>query len=73
VFLGATHGVLCGNAREKLMSAPAEHIVVSNTIPVGEDKMFEKLQVMSIAPLLARAIDRIHRSASVSALFDERE
>jgi ribose-phosphate pyrophosphokinase len=73
VFLGATHGVLCANAREKLMGAPAEHIVVSNTIPVGDDKKFDKLQVKSIAPLLARAIDRIHRSASVSALFDERE
>jgi ribose-phosphate pyrophosphokinase len=69
VILGATHGVLCGNAPERLQEAPVEEVVISNTIPVGHGKQFDKLRVRSIAPLLARAIDRIHRSASVSALF----
>jgi len=72
VFLGATHGVLCGNAREKLMNAPVEQVVVTNTIPVGDEKKFDSLQIRSVAPLLARALDRIHRSASVSALFEEK-
>jgi len=71
VFLGATHAVLCGQAVQKLDDAPVEEVVVTNTIPVPEEKRLEKLRVLSVAPLLARAIDRIHRSASVSALFNE--
>ncbi len=69
VILGATHGVLCGEAVKKLDAAPVEEVVITNTIPIGPEKQFSKLRVRSIAPLLAHAIDRIHRSASVSALF----
>ncbi|MBI4878504.1 MAG: ribose-phosphate pyrophosphokinase [Planctomycetes bacterium] len=69
VYLGATHAVLCGSAVEKLAQAPVEEVVVSNTIPVSGEKLIDKIKVRSVAGLLARAIDRIHRSASVSALF----
>ena len=48
---------------------PMEEVVISNTIPLSEEKRLDKIKVRSVAPLLARAIDRIHRSASVSALF----
>lgn len=71
IFLGATHAVMCGKATQKLTDAPVEQVVIANTIPVAEDKMIEKIRIRSVAPLLARAIDRIHRSASVSALFEE--
>ncbi len=71
VFLGATHGVLCANATERLRSAPVEEIAVTNTIPLPPEKQFERLRQRTIAPLLARAIDRIHRRASVSALFEK--
>jgi ribose-phosphate pyrophosphokinase len=70
IYLGATHPVLCGAATEKLKAAPIEEVVVANTIPIEPAKRFERLRVRSVAPLLARAIDRIHRRASVSALFD---
>ncbi len=70
VFLGATHGVLCGNATQKLQNAPVEEVAVTNTIPLPPEKQFDRLRQRTIAPLLARAIDRIHRSASVSALFE---
>ncbi|MDP6928449.1 MAG: ribose-phosphate pyrophosphokinase [Planctomycetota bacterium] len=69
VFIAATHGVLAGSAVEKLNQAPVERIILSDTIPV-EDRGIEKLAVASVAPLIARAIDRIHRSESVSVLFD---
>ena len=70
ILLGATHAVLCGQAISKLAEAPVEKVVLCNTIPVPEEKRIDKVTVLSVAPLLARAIDRIHRSASVSALFD---
>lgn len=70
VFLGATHGVLCGTATAKIEAAPVEEVVITNTIPLAEEKRHDKIKTRSVAPLLARAIDRIHRSASVSALFD---
>ena len=72
IFLGATHGVLCGAATTKLAEAPVEEVVITNTIPLTDDKKLDKIKVRSVAPLLARAIDRIHRSASVSALFEGR-
>ncbi|MFG0316784.1 MAG: ribose-phosphate diphosphokinase [Planctomycetota bacterium JB042] len=71
VYIGATHAVLCGEAVRKLDEAPVQEVVVTNTIPVPEEKRLDKIRVLSVAPLLARAIDRIHRSASVSALFNE--
>jgi len=70
VLLGATHAVLCGQAMSKLAEAPVEEVVLCNTIPVPKEKQLDKITMLSVAPLLARAIDRIHRSASVSALFD---
>ncbi|MBK8975094.1 MAG: ribose-phosphate pyrophosphokinase [Planctomycetes bacterium] len=69
VFIVATHGVLCGEAVKKLNDCPAETILLSDTIPIrGEAPA--RLVKASVAPLLARAIDRIHRSESVSSLFE---
>ena len=70
IFIVATHAVLCGNAVEKLNAAPVEQIIFTDTIP-RRDKGLDKLKTVSVAPLLARAIDRIHRSGSVSHLFDD--
>jgi ribose-phosphate pyrophosphokinase len=69
VFIIATHAVLPGSAVERLNKAEVEKILFSDTIPL-HDKKIERLEVCSIAPLLARAIDRIHRSESVSKLFE---
>jgi ribose-phosphate pyrophosphokinase len=68
IYLLATHGVLCGPAVERLNNAPVESVMLSDSIPI-RDSGVEKLTVVSLAPLLARAIDRIHRSESVSILF----
>ncbi|MEZ5964484.1 MAG: ribose-phosphate pyrophosphokinase [Planctomycetota bacterium] len=68
VFIAATHAVLAGSAVDKLNAAPVEGIVFTDTIP--ERANLQRCTVASMAPLLARAIDRIHRNESVSVLFD---
>jgi ribose-phosphate pyrophosphokinase len=73
VYLAATHGVLCGPARERLSECGAKQVVLTDTIPVDTAGMGELLRVLSIAPLLATAIDRVHHERSVSALFLRRE
>ena len=69
VFIAATHAVLCGPARERLAHAPVEEILVTNTVPLRGD-LPDNLTQISVAPLLSRAILRIHKEESVSALFD---
>ena len=68
VIACATHGVLSGPAIERLTNSPIEQVILTNTIPL-EDKSFGKLRVVSIAPLIAEAIKRIHEEESVSSLF----
>ena len=68
VLACATHGVLSGPAVERLTNSPIEQVIITNTIPV-EDKMFNKLKIVSVAPLLGEAIKRIHEEESVSSLF----
>jgi ribose-phosphate pyrophosphokinase len=69
VFLVATHAVLAGNAVERLNRAVVEKILFADTIRLPSQEL-ERLEVCSMAQLLARAIDRIHRSESVSKLFE---
>ncbi len=68
VCIAVAHAVLCGPARERLAECPAEIIWVSNTIPLEGD-LPPTLKTVSVAPLLARAVTRIHREESLSALF----
>ncbi len=70
IYVAATHPVLCGPASERLTQAPCEQILVANTIPT-EGKDIPTLKTLSVAGLLAEAMKRIHRSESVSSLFDE--
>jgi ribose-phosphate pyrophosphokinase len=69
VYAGATHPVFCANAIKNLNSVPIEVVVVSNTIAVPAEKHTDKIEVLSVAPLLAEAIRRIHTGESVGALF----
>ena len=69
VIASATHPILCGPAMTNLQNADLDELIVSNTCQVGPEKNFEKLTVLSIAPLLAEAIRRIHSGESVGALF----
>jgi len=68
VIACATHGIFSGPAIERLTRAPIEKVVVTNTLPM-EGKQFGKLEVVSVAPLLAEAIRRMHEGVSVSSLF----
>ncbi|HUW66350.1 MAG TPA: ribose-phosphate pyrophosphokinase [Spirochaetia bacterium] len=70
IYVCCTHPVLSGPAMERLNAAPVKEILVTNTIPVPEEKMSPKMKVLSVAPLLGEAIIRIHEDLSVSRLFD---
>ncbi len=73
VYAAATHALLSGQARERLMAAPLEELVVTNTIDIPEERKFDRLKVLSVAGLLARAIEHIHSNDSVSQLFEIEE
>jgi ribose-phosphate pyrophosphokinase len=70
VFACATHGVLSGPAIERINNSEIEEIVLTDTIPLGsKQEQTTKVQVLSVAALLAEAIKRIHGDESVSSLF----
>ena len=71
VFIGASHGVLCGPAVDRLREAPIEEIVVTDSVPIPSEKIdgIGNLQVLSVASLMGEAIHRIHNDESVSNLF----
>ena len=69
VYAGATHGILVGDAVEKLKNCPAKEIVVTNTVPIEEEKQFDKLKILSIAPLFAESIKRINEGSPLGDLF----
>ena len=64
-----THGVLSGPALERLEDSPFEEVVLLNTIPIDEEKILPKFKLLSVAPLFAEAMMRIHTNTSVSKLF----
>ena len=69
VYACATHGVLSGPAIDRLRGSVIEEMVLTDTIPLKEAKRIEKIKVLSIAPLFAEALRRIHSEHSVSILF----
>ena len=69
VYVGATHPVFSGPAVERLASAPIKECIVTNTIPLDMSKMPSNIKQISVAPLLAQAISRIHDDESISSLF----
>ncbi|ADL06846.1 ribose-phosphate diphosphokinase [Thermosediminibacter oceani] len=70
VYACCTHPVLSGPAIERLNASPIKEVVVTNTIPLRDHQKIEKITVLSVAPLFAEAIRRIHLHQSVSTLFD---
>ncbi len=72
IHIAATHGVLCGPAIERIRDAPIDSLVVTDTIPVPAEKQLPNLVQLTVAPLLAEAIKRIHHDQSISELFRER-
>lgn len=70
IYVGATHGVLCGNALSNIEKSAIKKMVITDTIPLTSDRKLPKISVLSVAPLLGEAIKRIHRNESVSRLFN---
>ncbi|MCE2469496.1 MAG: ribose-phosphate pyrophosphokinase [Dehalococcoidia bacterium] len=70
VYACATHGVLSGPAPERLRHAPIEELILTDSIPVPEEKRDGKIKVLSIAGLLGEAIHRIHGGHSVGEMFE---
>ena len=70
VIVTATHGVLSGPAVDRLKNSNVCGVVVTNTLPIAEDRRFDGLEVLSIAPLIARAIREVFEDGSVTSLFD---
>jgi ribose-phosphate pyrophosphokinase len=70
VIIAATHGVFSGPAVERLRECKASEVVITNTLPISDDQKFEGLTVLSIAPLIARAIREVFEDGSVTSLFD---
>src|SRR5215813_2774456 len=69
IIAAAVHGVLSGPAIARIESSPIEEVIITNTIPLTPEKANRKFHVLSVAPLLAEAIRRIHDEESVSTLF----
>jgi ribose-phosphate pyrophosphokinase len=70
VYACCTHPVLSGPAVERIENSAIKELVITNTIPLPEEKWFDEVTQLSVAPLLAEAIIRVHEKLSVSKLFD---
>jgi len=69
VFATASHGVLSGEAKQKIQDSPIEELVITDSVPLSKTGPNDKIVVLSIASLLAEAIMRISNDESISALF----
>ena len=69
VVVAATHGIFSGPAVDRLKNSRLREVIVTNTLPIAEEKQFDKLTVLSIAPLLAQAIREVFEDGSVTSLF----
>ena len=70
ITIVATHGVMSGPAVERLKSCKAKEVILTDTVPIPQDKRWDGLTVLSIAPLLASAIKAVFEDGSVARLFD---
>jgi len=69
IYAAATHGVLSGKALQLLEEAPISGVVLTNTVPIPEEKQFAKLRVLSIASIIASALRAVFEDTSVSEIF----
>lgn len=70
VYVGCTHGVLSGPAIERIKNSSIKELVMTNTIPLPEEKQLDKIVVVSISELFGEAIKRIHEETSIGELFE---
>ena len=72
VIVTATHGVLSGAAVDELKNSRISEVIVTDTLPIPPEKRFDMLTVLSIAPLIARAVQEVFSDGSVTSLFEGR-
>ena len=70
VIVMATHGIFSGPAVERLAAAPVDRVIVTDSLPLPSSRQFKKLEVLSVAPVIADAIRAVFEEGSVSELFD---
>lgn len=70
IYAGCTHGILSGPAIERIEKSDIKEFVVTNTVPIPEEKRIDKITVLSIAPLFAEAIKRINEAKPLGELFE---
>jgi ribose-phosphate pyrophosphokinase len=71
VIVAATHGILSPPARERLQDSRISEVVVTDTLPIPDDVQFDKLTILSIAPILAKAITEVFTDGSVTKMFED--
>lgn len=71
VFAAVTHGVFTEGSMERLDASPIEKLIVTDTVENQPVELSEKVEVVSVAPLFAEAIERIHTRQSISVMFEE--
>lgn len=71
IYAACTHGVLSGDAIEKIKNPALKELVITNTIPLPPEKQLDKIKVLDIAPLFGKAILNIHRGQAVGDLFED--
>jgi ribose-phosphate pyrophosphokinase len=69
IYAAATHPILSGKAVQRLEEAPIKEVAVTDTVPIPPERQFEKLKVLSIAPLVASALRAVFEDTSVSEIF----
>ena len=70
VIVAATHGILSGPAAERFNNSRVREVIVTDTLPIPEDRRFAKLTVLPVAPLIARAISEVFTDGSVTSMFE---
>ncbi len=69
IYAGCTHGVLSGPAIERIKNSEIKELVITNTIPLPKEKQIDKIKVLSIAPVFAEAIKRIHNEEPLGEMY----
>ena len=71
VIVAATHGILSDPARERLQNSAISEVIVTDTLPIPPERRFDKLTILSIAPILAKAINEVFTDGSVTSMFED--
>ena len=69
IYAGCTHGILSGPAIERIQNSPIKELVITNTVPLTEEKKIDKITVLSIAPLFAETIKRLNEGRPLGEIL----